>query len=204
MGFNGEIIVVRSQANPQDLGRFIGTEDHQVRGDWPLSSGWRAIHVRPWAEPFEYDAEWLAEVSATSGAPVLACWVFESDVAHIRGLSSVGTWDCWLNLPYAASMLADQALDEVAPALSDEGGPDVFDRYRSERLAEESARLTREIPLAAQQAAAWAAQAGYTVRAEPIEELLRAPREQFVQWGFFKLLYRLGLTDTDFDPEAED
>ncbi len=203
MGFNGEIIVVRSQANPEDLGRFIGTVGHDVRGDWPLSGGWRAIHVRPWVEPYTYDYEWLAEVSATSGAPVLACWVFESDVAHIRGLTSVGTWDCWLNLPYAASMLAEQALDGAA-ALNDEGGPDVSDHYRSQRLAEESARLTREIPLAAQKAVAWAEQAGYAVRAEPIEELLRAPRELFIQWGFFKLLYRLGLTDTDFDPDAED
>jgi hypothetical protein len=170
MGFNGEVIVVRSQASPEDLGRFIGTVGHDVRFDWALSGGWRAIHVRAWAEPYSYDHEWLAEVSATSGAPVLACWVFESDVAHIRGLSGAGIWDCWLNLPYAASMLAEQALDEAAPALNGEGDPDVSDHYRLERAAEELARLTREIPLAAQQAAAWAAHAGYTVHAEPIEE----------------------------------
>ena len=204
MGFNGEVIVVRSQASPEDLGRFIGTVGHDVRFDWALSGGWRAIHVRAWAEPYSYDHEWLAEVSATSGAPVLACWVFESDVAHIRGLSSAGAWDCWLNLPYAAGMLAEQAVDEAAPALNDEGAPDVSGHHHAERLAEESARLTREIPLAARRAAAWAAQAGYPVRAEPIEELLRAPRELFIQWGFFKLLYRLGLTDTEFDPDAED
>lgn len=109
---------------------------------------------------YEYDDDWLAEVSATTGAPVLACWVFESDVAHIRGLSRTGKWDCWLNLSYAAGMLVEQSLEEVASALLDEGEPDALDRYRSEHFEEESARLTREISLVAQKAAAWAEQAG--------------------------------------------
>lgn len=204
MGFNGEIIVVRSQAAPRSLGPFIDTQGHEVRTDRPLRDAWRALHVRPFAEPYEYDDDWLAEVSANTGAPVLACWVFESDLAHIRGLSSAGVWDCWLNLPYAASMLVEDELEQVAPGLLEEGDPDALDRYRSEHFEEESARLTREIPLAAQKAAAWAEQAGYSVPAEPIEELLRAPRELSIQWGFFKLLYRLGLTDTDFDPKAGD
>lgn len=203
MGFNGEIIVVRSEVTPRALGPFIDTESHPVRGDWPLRNGWRAIHVRPFAEPYEYDGAWLAGLSATTGAPVLACRVFESDLAHIRGLSSAGDWDCWLNLPYAAGMLVEQGLEEVAPALL-EGEPDALERYRAQRFEEESVRLTREIPLAAQKAAGWAEQAGYAVPAEPVEELLKAPRELFIQWGFFKLLYRLGLTDTDFDPEADD
>jgi hypothetical protein len=205
MGFNGEIVVFRSQADPKELGRFIGTEHHVIRSVWPLNGDWRAIYIRPYAEPYEYDDEWLAELSATTDAPVLACWVFESDVAHIRGLSSAGAWDCWLNLRYAASMLVEQGLDDDGPDLMEQDDPaDAFDRYRSKHFEEESARLTREIPLAARKAAAWAEQAGYAVPAEPIEALLRAPRELFIQWGFFKLLYRLGLTDTDFDPNAED
>ena len=169
-----------------------------------MRHGWRAIHVRPFAEPYEYDDDWLAEVSVTTGAPVLACWVFESDVAHIRGLSTAGRWECWLNVSYAASMLVERELEEAAPALLDEGGPDALGLYRSKHIEEESARLMREIPLAARKAVAWAEQAGYTVPVEPVEELLRAPVEVFIQWGFFKLLYRLGLTDTDFDPETGD
>lgn len=203
MGYNGEIVVVKSQASPRDLGPFIDTETHHVSHDWPLQHGWRAIHVMPYAEPCEYDNDWLAEVSARTGAPVLACWVFESDLAHIRGLSSAGTWECWLNLPSAASLLVEQGLDEVVETLLEEGD-DAFDRYRSEHYELEAARLTHAIPSAAQKAAAWARQAGYTVAAEPIEELLRAPRELQVQWGFLKLLYRLGLTTTDFIPDDGD
>jgi hypothetical protein len=97
----------------------------------------------------------------------------------------------------------EQGLEEVRSRSARRGEPGALERYRLERFEEESARLTREIPLIAQKAAVWAEQAGYSVPAAPVEELLKAPCDLFIQWGFFKLLYRLGLTDTDFDPEAD-
>lgn len=201
MGFNGEIIVVRSDAEPEKLGRFIGTEGHEIHGDWPLIDGWRAIHVRPYAEPYKYDDEWLAELSANTGAPVLACWVFESDVAHIRGLSGAGAWTAWLNVPYAAYMIVQEALREIDTELFEAGGQEAIDGYLAQHCPEAQAHLESEISLVSRQAAEWAAQAGHSVPAEPVEELLNAAPEVFVQWGFFKLLYRLGLMETDFDPD---
>lgn len=200
MGFNGEIVVVQGGARPADRGAFIGVKDGEFLAEWPLKDGWRAIHVEP-SEDDKYDDYWLAEALEVTGAPVLACWVSGGDVAHIRGLSGAGDWDTWLNLPRAATMIVDELLEDVAEDLAEEGGQAAVDRFRSVQRREMLNRLEYELPLAARKAAEWAAAAGYRVPAGPVEDLLSARRETSVQWGFFQLLYRLGLRETDFEPE---
>lgn len=148
----------------------------------------------------KFDDYWLAEAAELTGAPVLACWVSAGEVAHIRGVSKAGEWDTWLNLPHAATMIVDELLDDVADDLYEEGGQEAVARFRAVQRREMLNRLEYELPLAARKAAEWAAEAGYRVPAGPIEELLSARREDFVQRGFFDLLYRLGLRETDDDP----
>jgi hypothetical protein len=43
----------------------------------------------------------VAELSQTAAGPVLACLVFESDTAHIRGISEAGHWEALLNAEHA-------------------------------------------------------------------------------------------------------
>lgn len=192
MAFNGEIVVVR--------GSVGGTEEHELVAEWPLKDGWRALHLDP-GDDDKYDDEWLAETSAATGAPVLACWVLDGDVAHIRGVSGAGDWDAWLNPPSAARMIAQDVFDDVIADLAEEeDGLEAVDRLLATQSKEMLARLESEIPLAARKAAEWAAQAGYRVPADPIEDLLSARLEAVAHWGFFRLLYRLGLRETDLDP----
>jgi hypothetical protein len=204
MGFNGEIVVVQGGPRPADRGAFIGVQEDEFVAEWPLRDGWRAIHVEPSEASGDdkYDDYWLAETSELTGAPVLACWVSGGEVAHIRGVSGAGDWDTWLNLPQAARMIVDELLEDVADDLAEDGGQAAVDRFRAVQGREMLTRLEYELPLAARKAAEWAAEAGYRVAAGPIEELLSARREALVQWGFFKLLYRLGLRETDYVPEG--
>lgn len=197
MGFNGEVVVFRSAAEPRDIAPLVGTETHELLDVWPLKDGWRAMHIRPYAQPYKYDAEWLAATAENTGAPVLACWVFESDVAHIRGLShGAGAWEAWLNIPYGAEMMTrDTVIEEWLELPQPEA-----DRLWTRTVEAAAERMAAGIPSAAMRAAEWAGQAGYAVPAGPIEELLAGPTELFVEVGFFKLLVRLGLAEADFDP----
>jgi hypothetical protein len=200
MRFNGEIIVVRC-GRSSDCASFIGIREHELGTEWPLRHSWQAIAVSPQDEPYKYDRAWIAEIATITGAPVLACWVSEDRVAHIRGLSDAGGWDAWLNPRYAAFLAVQEILEEIGGELYEEGGRAAIDRYLAERCPEVFARLEAAIPEASRRAAEWAAQAGFEVPVGPIEDLLSAPRESFVQQGFFELLDRLGLRDGDLVPD---
>ena len=91
MGFNGEVLVGRGAGFVGALNQFWNW-DEEVSSDWPLRDGWRAVHVRTPAFGDE-----LAEFAEVVGEPVLACWVLESDMGHIRGISAAGQWEAWLN-----------------------------------------------------------------------------------------------------------
>jgi hypothetical protein len=202
MGFTGEIVVVQGGTRPADRGAFLGVRDDEFVAEQPLRDGWRAIHVVPADEQDKYDDYWLAEVFELTGAPVLACWVFDSEVAHVRGVSKAGEWDTWLNPPYAATMIVRELLEDVGEDLFEDGGQEAVDRFRTIQTREMLNRLEDEIPLAARKAAEWAAEAGYRVAAGPVEDLLSARPEAVVEWGVFKLLFRLGLRESDFVPEG--
>ena len=92
MGFNGDVVVFRSSAELSELAPHVGGDEHPVYLTWPYSDGWQAVHVRHFEQPYEFDERWIADLMDRTGAPVLVCNVFESDVAHVRGASSAGTW----------------------------------------------------------------------------------------------------------------
>ena len=84
MGFNGEVLVGRGKDFISALNQFWNW-DEEVSADWSLRDGWRAVHVQTPAFGDE-----LTEFAEVVGGPVLACWVFESDMGRIRGISAAG------------------------------------------------------------------------------------------------------------------
>ncbi|MGW1995543.1 hypothetical protein [Embleya sp. NPDC001921] len=182
MGFNGDIVVLRAQTPLTDLAPFVGGNGHPVYGEWSYLDGWRAVHVRHFEDPYAFQGPWLTDLAARTGSPVLVCGVFESDVAHVQGLSGTHFWEGWLDPGTAASRLAQDRWERA-------GGRGDFARYRDEAAA----WLEEDRPRVAEAAVRWAAAAGYEVRPEPVLELLALKRDPFVERLFFDLLTRLGL-----------
>ncbi|MYW02581.1 hypothetical protein [Streptomyces sp. SID3343] len=182
MSFNGDIVVLRGETSLVDLAPDVGGETHPVYSEWRYAHGWCAVHVRHFAAPRGYDRAWLTALAAATGSPVLVCSVFESDVAHVQGLSGADYWEGWLDPGTAASRLAGDRLVRAH-------GRGDWARYRDQAAA----WLEQDRPRVAQAAVRWAAAAGHTVPAGPIAELLGLRRDPFVEDLFFHLLTRLGL-----------
>ncbi|MFE3197345.1 hypothetical protein [Embleya sp. NPDC059237] len=184
MGFNGDIVVLRADTPLADLAPYVGGEGHPVYAEWAYRDGWRAVHVRHFEDPYAFQGPWLTDLAARTGSPVLVCGVFESDVAHVQGLSGTHFWEGWLDPGTAASRLAQNRWDRG-------GGRGDFARFQDEAAA----WLEQDRPRVAEAAVRWAAAAGYEVRPEPILELLGLCRDPFVEQLFFTLLDHLGLTE---------
>ncbi|GCD97481.1 hypothetical protein [Embleya hyalina] len=184
MGFNGDIVVLRADTPLADLAPYVGGEGHPVYAEWAYRDGWRAVHVRHFEDPYAFQGPWLTDLAARTGSPVLVCGVFESDVAHVQGLSGTDFWEGWLDPGTAASRLARNRWHR---------GGDRGDlaRFRGEAAA----WLEEDRPRVAEAAVRWAAAAGYEVRPEPILELLSLRRDPFVEQLFFTLLNHLGLAE---------
>ncbi|MYV98042.1 hypothetical protein [Streptomyces sp. SID3343] len=176
MGFNGDIVVVRAAAPLSELAPHVDTERHRARLLWEAGDGWFATHVHHADDPYAFERPWMTALAAKAASPVLVCWVFETHVAHVQGVSDEGEWEAWLNPGDAAAHLAMSRL-ELESARS---GEDVFsDRgelSRPERYAELRdevvAGLGRARPRVAAAAVRWAAAAGRIAFAAPIEDVL--------------------------------
>ncbi|MEU0936428.1 hypothetical protein [Embleya sp. NPDC005971] len=182
MGFNGDIVVLRARTPLADLAPYVGGNGHPVYGEWTYADGWRAVHVRHFEDPYAFQGPWLTDLAARTGSPVLVCGVFESDVAHVQGLSGTDFWEGWLDPGSAATQLAGNRWNRA-------GQHGDFGRFRDEAAA----WLEEDRPRVAEAAVRWAAAAGYRVPPEPILELLSLQRDPFVQHLFFELLTCLGL-----------
>ncbi|GAA2013219.1 hypothetical protein GCM10009839_04850 [Catenulispora yoronensis] len=189
MGFNGEVLVGRGEAFIGAIDRFWNWYE-EVLADWPLRDGWHAVHVRTPAFGDE-----LAELAQAVDGPILACWVFESDLGHVRGISDAGQWEAWLNPAYAAQLHAMTAVDEENSDGSYPSGTPRRQARREQLEMEYAAELDADRPAAARAAAAWAAQSGLHVDAAHLEEILATRWELFAQRGFFAMLAVLGLAD---------
>lgn len=196
MGFNGDILVGRGERFLSALNEFWNW-DKEVAGDWQFRDGWRAVLVRTPAFGDELDA-----FARAVGGPVLACWVFESDMGHIRGVGATGKWEAWLNPAYAAHLRASSVVDhEIGGGLYPDGRPEDF-----ARLEQLEARFTAELadgrPDAVRAVVRWAGECELRPDAARVERILAEQWEPFAQRGFFALLTELGLREEP-DVEAE-
>ena len=152
------------------------------------------------ASGLQFDDE-LDELAETADYPILACWVFESDTCHIRGIGAAGRWDAWLNSGYAARLHAWNIVNDELGGDLHEGGS-LADHARANRLeAEIAARLETERPDAARAVAAWATQSGQHSDVTRIEAILATPWKPQAQRGFFTLLAQLGIAEEEPGPE---
>jgi hypothetical protein len=194
VGFNGDIVVLRSTKALAELTPFVGTPGHPVDHEWLGVDGWRFVHVRHFDHPYMYDRPMLEELSAATAGPVMVCNVFESDVAYLQGSSSAGYWEGWLDPGSAALYQAGQMLDDSGNDVFDDEGAFV-DTVQYGRMVQQCAdKLALERPQVAQAVVDWAAAAGRDVDLEAVVKHLELARDPFVQQLFFDLLEIVGIS----------
>ncbi|OPC80950.1 hypothetical protein B4N89_08320 [Embleya scabrispora] len=197
MGFNGDIVVVRGARPLSEFAPYVDAAAHPARTMWESPDGWTATHVRHDDDPFAFERPWVAALAAKADSPVLVCWVFETHVAHVQGVSEAGEWEAWLNPGEAAAHLAMSRLELEAARTGD----DVFDRdgdllrpARYAELRDEVAEvLTRARPKVAAAAVRWARAAGRPTTRPAIEGVLARNQGESGLRVFGLLADRLGV-----------
>jgi hypothetical protein len=111
------------------------------------------------------DADLLPTLAAHVDSPVLAAYVADSDYGWLVGVSRAGQWRAWLDSVTAFGFERDHRIMQgMAKAQARLHAHHLIRNY-----GEPPAR-------AAQAAVTWAANAGYTVAAAPIRQILAARR----------------------------
>ncbi|MGW1994417.1 hypothetical protein [Embleya sp. NPDC001921] len=197
MGFNGDIVVVRGARPLSEFAPHVDTAAHPARTMWESSDGWTATHVRHEDDPYAFERPWLEALAAKADSPVLVCWVFETHVAHVQGVSEAGTWEAWLNPGEAAAHLAMGRLEvEAARA-----GAEVFDDDGELRRPERYARLRDEVgevldrarPKVVAAAVRWARAAGRAAGEGAVDLVLARNQGESGLYVFGLLADRLGV-----------
>jgi hypothetical protein len=188
MGFWGTLVAARLERPLEELAALKDHAD-RTRSCADRGDGWQVGQVR--GGPDDYEGV-LSELMAETGHPVLGAYVLDSDSAHVVGFSPVaGRWATWLQLERAVRL-------EVEPPMRFDGRvPRVDERDPGYlRQLDEHRRRLLAVGSPAEQAAPnairWAREAGYSVPAEPVLDVMRGS-ETFVEDLFFRLLDALGV-----------
>jgi hypothetical protein len=197
MGFNGDIVVVRGARPLSEFAPHVDTAAHPARTMWESPDGWTTTYVRHEDDPYAFERPWLEALAAKADSPVLVCWVFETHVAHVQGVSEAGAWEAWLNPGEAAAHLAMGRLELEAART----GADVFDGGGELRRPERYAQLRDEVgevldrarPKVVDAAVRWARAAGRAAAAEAVDLVLARNQGESGLYVFGLLADRLGV-----------
>ncbi|SNT64366.1 hypothetical protein SAMN05421812_1177 [Asanoa hainanensis] len=193
MGNWGTLIAVRGAqelGTLRDLDAAVRSHDGAARGD-----GWRVYDVPE--NVLGQGPDPLLALVAASSSPVIAAYVADSDYGQVVAATPSGDqWGVWLARDTAYAFERDHnAMVGMA-------------RTTARRRARETIAAFGCPPdQAVRHAVNWAAEAGYTVPARPIRQLLRTGRRPglaarlrppstryvFAEEAYFDLLDRLGL-----------
>ncbi|MFG1812090.1 hypothetical protein [Streptomyces sp. NPDC049040] len=201
MGFSGMLVFCRNQRPLAEVSVFGGlpqeVRDRMAeRGEWWLRpGGWRTGQVGgDWR-----DETMLRDLAARSGAPACVGFVYDSDVVYVRGLSPSGReWSATLNLEVAAELRVDPPGDVDDP----------LEWSASAECAQATARkiaeFDAEVPDAAREALAWAAEAGCGAGVEltAVETMLRSKPEVFAEELFSDMIDVLGFPAAEEPPSV--
>ena len=194
MGYWGTLIAVRGdQASValRDVDASVRSHDGAVRGD-----GWRVYDVP--GNVLGQGPDLLVALVAASSSPVIAAFIADSDYGQVIAATPSGDrWGVWLDRDTAYAFERDH---NVMTGMS---------RTAARRRARETIAAFGCSPdQAVRHAVNWGAEAGYTVSARPIKQLLRTGRRPglaarlrlpstryvLVEEAYFDLLDRLGLS----------
>lgn len=193
MGYWGTLIAACTNGQVpgvlRDLGAELWEHQHARRGD-----GWQVFSV---PDNLVADDGVLSRLALESGAPLLAAYIADSDYGWLVGVSPTKeTWPAWLDPKTAFVFERDH---QVMLGMA---------RSEANRRARQMIRKFGLRPTeAAECAVQWAAEAGYTVSARPIRQILRCRRTPglgavvrlpwlryaFAEDSFFALLDNLGV-----------
>jgi hypothetical protein len=193
MGYWGTLIAACTNGQVpgllRDLGAEISEHQHARRGD-----GWQVFSV---PDNLVADDGVLSHLALESGTPLLAAYFADSDYGWLVGVSPTKeTWQAWLDPKTAFVFERDHQVMQGMP------------KSEANRRARQMIRKFGLGPTeAAECAVQWAAEAGYTVSARPIRQILscrrppglgavvRLPwlRYAFAEDSFFALLDNLGV-----------
>ncbi|MER6675784.1 hypothetical protein [Streptomyces sp. NPDC000983] len=163
MGYWGYFVVGREERPLGELAALAGAPGITLRREAP--DGWQ---VWEYASG-EGDVGNMHELAAQTGAPALFGYVMDSDCAVVEAAGPLsGAWSTCL------------AREAMAARLGAGDGPTLEDYFLQPRDA-------------AERAVAWAAEAGHTVPAEPLLDVLTAEPDPLAENLFFLLLDRLGV-----------
>jgi hypothetical protein len=164
MGYWGYYVVGRSEAPLAELDALAGARGMVLRGTAP--GGWQV-----WEYPSgDGDIGNMNTLALETGAPALFGYVMDSDCVAVEAAApESGAW---------TTCLAREAM--AGYLVGGEDGLGVDDYFL-------------EPADAAAQAVAWAAEAGHTVTAEPLLDVLIADADSLAENLFFRFLDRLGV-----------
>jgi hypothetical protein len=193
MGYWGTLIAVRGDQTPsvlRDVDASVRSHDGAVRGD-----GWRVYDVPD--NVLGQGLDLLLDLVAASSSPVIAAYIADSDYGQVVAATPSGDrWGVWLDRGTAYAFERDHhVMTGMARAAA------------RQRARETIAAFGCPPAEAVRHAVNWAAEAGYTVRAGPIGQILRTARRPvlaarlrlpstryvFAEEAYFDLLDRLGL-----------
>jgi hypothetical protein len=193
MGYRGTLIAVRGSQTPmalQDLDAAVRSHEGAARGD-----GWRVYDVPD--NVLGGGPDVVLGLVAASSSPVIAAYIADSDYGHVVAASPSGDpWGVWLDRGTAYAFERDHHVMNGTPRAA-----------ARRRAAEAIAAFGCPPAEAVRHAIGWAAEAGYTVRAGPIGQILRTARRPglaarlrcpgtryvFAEDAYFDLLDTLGL-----------
>ncbi|GAA3199610.1 hypothetical protein ACFO1B_50040 [Dactylosporangium siamense] len=193
MGYWGTLIAVRGSRTPtalQDLDAAVRTHEGAARGD-----GWRVYDVPDNVLGRGLDV--LLDLVAASSSPVIAAYIADSDYGQVVAASPSGDrWGVWLDRGTAHAFEREHHVMNGMPHAA------------ARRRADETIAAFGCPPAeAVRHAIGWAAEAGYTVQAGAIGQILRTARRPglaarlslpgtryvFAEDAYFGLLDSLGL-----------
>lgn len=162
MGYWGTLVAVRGEPMPASLqgrGASVRSHDGALRGD-----GWRVYDLAD--NPLGQGLDLLVGLSAASSSPVIAAYIADSDYGQLVAATPSGhQWGAWLDRRTAYAFERDHYLMDGAT------------RTDARRRARQAiAGFGCPPAKAVRHAVQWATEAGYSVPAGPIRQILRTAR----------------------------
>ncbi|MFI0938508.1 hypothetical protein [Streptomyces sp. NPDC021020] len=167
MGFNGYLVLGRTQEAVTELFDFPPSAEMNVYEPADYPDGWRVMGLRPYPNENLIGDDQVRHVADITGAPALVCHVFLSDYAIVRGCAPGGeVWSAELNVRLAVEA---GVLEEFGVTQDDDG---LTAAEWQECVDAVTARWEADRARMLDHALSWAAAAGHEVDPAGVMEVV--------------------------------